>query len=364
MSLSYQSLGRALERELLIHRVPEQARKVADAIKLLSYDLGRDAAPVDDPADLYAAVHLDRGDFERAVKLLVGLKILQVLRGGDRFWYELLPLPDEWPDMPAGRKTRKKGHTGASPEYSSRAPSWDALEKSRDAWQRLERGATTEPDQRELPMPLTPAQRSRDGGAAELAADRNRQAAAAREERREEPCARVWEIPTEPTLSELVRDSIVGISHKPGTQSVGNSHGLQPPARTRARHDHVPTSVPQSMVHEHGHARGLAEEENALRAMDDEQLEARLDEDARFQLTRLEGLPGVRPATYHRTWLLRLNDRWRRVALRALAECSSMHARGEQPTKGWGQAANYFFNLWKYDEKAAERAVSQSNTRE
>ena len=220
-------LSKALTRELIIHKVPEQARKLADLIRVLTYDHEppRDAVPVDDLADLQDALLIhDRRDFERAEQLLVKLKIIRVLRGGGRWWYEPLPLPDEWPDRPAGRKLRDGG-------ISSRAPSFDAMERARDAWARLDQADSR---QRELDLALTPEQKyaDRQEVEAEHEAAGNRAKALQREtsrELRESALAEVGEIP--PKLDCLAEVQRLLGGNSPKTAEAAGKMGEIPPNR-------------------------------------------------------------------------------------------------------------------------------------
>jgi hypothetical protein len=115
--------------------------------------------------------------------------------------------------------------------------------------------------------------------------------------------------------------------------------------RTRAsEHVHVPTSVPQSMLHEHEHARGLADGDAALRAFTIAQLEGRIDGESLYLLDGLEAIAGPDARRFRRTWLMRLCDRWSGCAVRAIAEATSRAKGGERPLIGWGETANDLFN--------------------
>ena len=329
-------LGRALSREMIIHRVPEQVRKLVDLVRVLTVDHvpARDAAPVDDPADLDAALVMDRRDRERAEKVACELKILRVVRGGGRWWYELMPLPDAWPDRRAGRRT---GGSGAS----ALAPTFEREQEARDAWARLDR-ADVETAQRELPLPMRVERDGSEEGA------RNREAAMARERER----VKLGEIPPKLVLTRTCDTQFGGNSPK---TVGGNSPRLQTPARTRARHDHDhdPTSVPQSMVHDHegmSHGRQVADGgENAMRAYSDEELETMIEAEGQYWLDQLPDIFGEASASqFRRTWLMRFADRYRAIGYRAIGEVKRMKSNGEVFKKGPGEAANYFFNKWRY----------------
>jgi hypothetical protein len=114
--------------------------------------------------------------------------------------------------------------------------------------------------------------------------------------------------------------------------------------RTRAsEHVHVPTSVPQSMLHEHEHARGLAEEDDELRALSTKELQERLDSESTYLLEEFHKVVGPSARKFRRTWLLRLNDRWAGCALRALADVNARAKAGDRPLVGWGETANDIF---------------------
>jgi hypothetical protein len=126
-------------------------------------------------------------------------------------------------------------------------------------------------------------------------------------------------------------------------------------ARTRAGHVHVPTSVPQSMLHVHGHEPLAADEDNgALRALSREELWSRLDEEGQYVVSQvLPEVFGVESARqFERTWLLRFCDRWRNDAFRAIGETKRMKVEGARFTKGPGPCANDLFQRFKHSRKA------------
>jgi hypothetical protein len=120
----------------------------------------------------------------------------------------------------------------------------------------------------------------------------------------------------------------------------------QAPARAQHVHEHGTPSVPQSMVHEH--ARGLAAGgEEALRALSNDALFERLDEEGRYALDVLEEIVGQGAEKFRRTWLLRLCDRWRHQAMMAIGEIKRRQIAGERPRIGWGETANDLFHRAK-----------------
>ncbi len=104
------------------------------------------------------------------------------------------------------------------------------------------------------------------------------------------------------------------------------------------------------MVHEHEHARGLAEED-PLRGLSTEQLEARLDSEGRYWVEQLPELFGESAGRFRRTWLLRFCDRWNSQAYRAIGEVKRMTIQGERFRKGPGECANDLFHRYKQPAK-------------
>ncbi|MES2568658.1 MAG: hypothetical protein V4710_01235 [Verrucomicrobiota bacterium] len=165
----YAIQSRELARELLIHRVADQPRRVAEAIRMLSYDLGRDSVGMAEQRDLAAAVQMDPGDCDRAIQDLEKRGILRVLRSAGKWWYELLPDSRLW------QRREKRGVDDES------------IVRARTAWARIEAGmmATTTPD---LPDLIErPAELARDGGFGAMIAESNREAAVANAASRYKP---------------------------------------------------------------------------------------------------------------------------------------------------------------------------------
>lgn len=78
-----------------------------------------------------------------------------------------------------------------------------------------------------------------------------------------------------------------------------------------------------------------------------DELEGMLDEEARYALDVLEEIVGEGAADYRRTWLLRLCDRWKFQAMRAIGEVKRRKMGGERPRIGWGETANDIFHRVK-----------------
>lgn len=341
MSVNDHALSaRLLTREMTVHRLPLQVRNLIDLVRLLTLDHvpPRDAAPVDDVRDLEVALLMDRRDRERAEKAAIELQILSVVRGGGRWWYELLPLPDEWPDRPAGRR---------SDGSKMMAPSFEVMQASRDAWMRLDR-CTAETAQRELPLALRPEVDGTEEGA------RNREGAAARER----GSVNLGETPPKLRLSEAVAREVGGDSPK---TDGGDSPRLQTPARTRAPehgHGHGTPSVPQSMV-PCDHGRSVAKEEDRFAGMSEEDLQPLLDGEGEHWDGQLPDIFGEQGDDFRLMWLKRFCDTWSGCAYRAIGEIKSMQIAGKAFTKGPGQYANFLFNKYRYASFKRAKAMEK-----
>jgi hypothetical protein len=142
----------------------------------------------------------------------------------------------------------------------------------------------------------------------------------------------------------------------------------KPAAYIRARapaSDHVP---PKSMYHvsehgaEHEHARRVEDEgAEKFRGFSPDELESMLDEESSYALGELLAITGPMSASYHRTWLMRLNDRWKVCALKAIGEIKREKIRGGKPKKTWGHWANFLFLQSKAE--AQRRASSHHATK-
>lgn len=299
-------------QELIVQRVMGDPLRAALVILEHSYGLRQDAAQFHSQDELAVILGMKKGHCSRAIKELRERAIVRPYCYAGEQCYE--------PRTPEGWQS-------ADPDERKREVEPAQRRASRSAWQKVRQRSLSDPRQREL-IAWKPAEHGDCGLSAILLGLGKDEG---------------------PTVTAPVTSYRAGNRDEPSPVTAPVT--AQSRARTRAGHVHVPTSVPQSMVHDHGHARSVAEE-NPLRGLGSDELESRLDDESRFMLESFEGLPGVIAGEYRRTWLLRLNDRWRGVALRALAECLSMRAGGRTPIKGWGQAANYFFKQWKPVGKA------------
>jgi|GEM_PF-5439483 len=143
----------------------------------------------------------------------------------------------------------------------------------------------------------------------------------------------------------------------PHASSLSTNAGV---TRTR-EHEHVHGTPRRTKHVEHAeHARGVEEVEEfdpALNELSISELADQLEEEAAFWYLQLQELcPDLTP-TYRKTWLLRLSDRWREAAFKAIAETKRMKIEGKPFSKGAGQTANFYFHHFK---NAARKVARKS----
>lgn len=344
-----------LEREMIIHRVPDQLRKLLVTVMLLSWGKGRDAAPVEDQLTLAQAAHMDTGDCSRAFAEARKMGILREVRLGGRFWLELLPDSALWVE----RSTTKVDGERVTKKKSKRAPSAEEIALSRSAWARLE--AEGDPAQQGLAMeiPLSHPPLA-DGGLGDAMAEANRENADGKLKLGISQLKAQADIPGP---AKLGNSQLPG--QNPNPPKLGNSQFTHAGAGAR-KHDHEPCtpSVPQSMVHD-DHGRRGAEEEDRFAGMDRHDLEPLLEAEAAYWYDQLPEIFGAEDAEAFRlTWLKRLCDRWNNCAYRAIGEVKRMKISGQDFKKGPGQYANFFFNKYRYatwkSARNKEEKASQS----
>jgi len=347
---SYEQRSRQLDVDLLVFRVPDHLRRVIVGVRLLSWDRKRDAAPVGELFVLAAALQMNPGDCSRAIAEAQKMKVLRVLRLGGGWWLELLPDAAVWIE----RSTTKVQGKRATAKKSRRAPSLEEVARAREAWAALE--AEGDPAQAALPMEVKPSHPPLgDAGMGDALAAASRDEA----DRKARLGNSQSDGPPRPPRTERLGNSQFE-RQIPNPPDLGNSQVTHARARARTMNMvHVPTSVPQSMVHG-GHGRSFAEEDR-FAGMGREDLESLLDEESGHWYRQLEEIFGDHDAeAYRLTWLKRLCDRWKNCAWRAIGEVKRMRLQGDRFSKGPGNCANFYFNKYRYSAwKAAQAKEAQ-----
>jgi hypothetical protein len=328
MSPSHSILRAEVMRELIVQGVSGDALRAALVIVEQSYGADLDAAPFAEQRTLALILGWTEEQCSRAVKELRDRKIAQVFRHAGAWWYELRPC-GRW--LPADEKFRK-----------TRVPA-ERIAAARTAWKLALETSRRDPDQQDL-IKWSPDEMMDGGYAARLLAESRHDAV----ERAERDEGRVNGPLTQPENEQPVNGPLSRPVNGPLTGGGPHSRG-----RVRAcEHVHVPTSVPQSMVHDHDHAPSAGGEENgALRALSNDELESLLDGEGRHWLEQLSDIVGDGEGKFRRTWLLRFCDRWKQEAFSAIGETKRMKVQGERFTKGPGPCANDLFHRFKHTHK-------------
>ncbi|MDR3406357.1 MAG: hypothetical protein P4L99_27985 [Chthoniobacter sp.] len=225
---------------MLIHRVPDQLRRLIVTIRLLSWDRQRDAAPVDDQLQLAAATLMNVGDCSRAIAEGRKMGLLRVLRLGGRWWFELLPDSAVWIE----RSTTKVEGERATKKKSRRAPDSEEIARAREAWAKLENDG--DPAQGKLPIaddPMHPP--LGDGGFGDAMAESNRDQADAKLRLGNSQSAAS---PAGARPQELGNSQFSG--QNPNSRKLGNSQFTHAGGAGARDHDHKeePTGL---MIHDH-----------------------------------------------------------------------------------------------------------------
>jgi hypothetical protein len=356
----YTERARQLDRELLVHRAPDQLRRLLTIIRMLSWDMGRDAAPVENAEDLGKAAHMNKGDCSRWMREARKMKLLRVLRLGGGWWFELLPDSAVWVERSATKVTKDGKPVRDAGRVSRRAPNSEEVAESRAAWARLEAGG--DPAQQTLPIGDKPVHAPLgDGGLGDALADVSR----------EEADAKLGN-------SQLVAPPAMGVHGKlgnsqlsgqiPNLPKLGNSQLTDAGAGAPEEHVHVPTSVPQSMVHVHGSCatgrdKEEFEEDPSLKLLSKDALIALLCDEGRYWHEELATVFPINWKAYEQMWLMRFCDRWKGEAFDAIGEVKRKQSVGERFKKGPGECANFLFNLYRSQRRAAKRRESAQQSK-
>jgi len=354
--IPYLERSRGLFRELLVHRVADQHRRVVEAVWVQSWACGAEAASISDISVLAQAAQMDIGDCSRAIGEMREMKLLRVERLGGRWWLELQANSAAWIERgptrsaASGQATSKQGRKSRG--ISKRVPSEDAIALSRRAWKSLD--ADGDPAQQTLPIgaelshpPLG------DGGLSDAMAATNRDQANAHLGNSQTAAS------TGGANNERLGNSQLS-GHFPKPGDLGNSQTTHAGARAPNHvHEHVPPSVPQSMVHD-GHARRVAGEEDRFAGMSEADLEPLLDPEGAHWDEQLPEIFGPEATKFRLTWMKRFCDRWNGCAYRAIGEIKRMQVAGESFKKGPGQYANYLFNQYRYASLKRSKEAKKS----
>ncbi|HEY3898950.1 MAG TPA: hypothetical protein VGM54_10075 [Chthoniobacter sp.] len=204
----YVRRAQALDREMIIHRVPDQVRRVLGVIRALSWDTERDAAPIRDQRTLAVAARMSEDDCSRAIAEARRMQVLRIEKFAGSYWFELLPDSAIWIERSTtkvlvdveGERKRKRSTEGKS----RRASTPEQIEECRAAWAMLLEDG--DPEQRKLAIADKPTHPPMgDGGFRDAMAETSREQADAR-------LPKTWEFPKygEPAVASLPKN--LGIS--------------------------------------------------------------------------------------------------------------------------------------------------------
>lgn len=325
---------------------------------MLSFDVGRDAVPVDQQADLAVALGMNRGDCNSAIRMLQEMGILNVERLGGRWWFELKGDVRQWLARPPVRET-------GSPARSARAGSEDERTRMMAAWALLE--GDGDPQQGKLGIELPVAKCAADDGGFTAALgsvilgdidERSRNArgtatpAGTTPGDGEKPARAEFGISKLPPGGQGGEEPEFGIS-KSAEFGISKLSDVRAPAR--AGHEHDTRATPY-MLHEHGPGGGVAKRgaRGAPQVLTtDEQ------RDLMRMIEELVTDPGEQRA-FCTTWTGRIVD-WPNIVFRAIGETRVAGREGRITTTP-GRFLNYTFKEFREAEQHRRAAAKQQAT--